>query len=178
MDLKLDRAFGHLDVNANGYVEHDDVVALAERLIAGFGESPTSEKGRAVTDSFERWWQALLEAVDTDGDGRIGPQEWNIGMVAAFVDSEEGFDEHFRPMAKAAFEVADSDGDGTLSRAEFERWHKAFGTKPADVKEAFKHLDSDGDSVLSVDELISAARQFYTGRGHPSGDWLYGRIGS
>lgn len=177
MDLKLDRAFGQLDVNANGYVDHDDVEALAGRLLEAFKESPTSPRGTALTAAFEQWWQALLADVDPDEDGRITAQEWNKGMVDVLVDSEQGFDKHFRPLAQAAFELADGDGDGQLSQEEFEVWQKAFRTPKAQARHAFEHLDSDGDGQLNVEELIEAARQYYTGKGNPAGDWLYGRIG-
>jgi Ca2+-binding EF-hand superfamily protein len=176
MDLKLTRAFGHLDVDANGHIDFDDITALASRLVSGFGEPADSPKGRALSAGFEEWWQALLAATDLDGDRRITPEEWNSGMRVAFVESDSGFDDHFRPLARAAFDLADTDGDGVVSVEEFVTWQQAFGTSAAAAREAFAHLDTDGDQALSVEELVAAARQYYTGEGGLSGDWLYGPL--
>lgn len=176
LDLKLDRAFGHIDVNGNGTIDHDDIVALVARLIAGFRESPSSEKGRAVAAGFEDFWASVVGAADLDGDGKLGPHEWNAGMVAAFVDAADGFDRHLRPAVEAVMRLADADGDGHLGRAEFSVLQKAFGTKANEVQAAFDHLDADGDGAIGVPELIEAARQYYTGRGGSAGDWLFGPL--
>lgn len=175
LDLKLDHAFGHIDVNGNGCIDHDDIVALVARLIAGFRESPSSDKGKAVAAGFEDFWTAVSAAVDTDGDGRITSQEWNAGMVEAFVE-EDGFDKHLRPAVEAVMHLADTDGDGRVGLAEFTVMQRAFGTKPSGVNAAFSHLDADRDGAISVPELIEAARQFYTGQGGSLGDWLFGPL--
>jgi Ca2+-binding EF-hand superfamily protein len=176
LDLKLDRAFGHLDVNRNGHIDHDDVVALTERLVKGFHEEPDGARGKALADGFEEFWQSLVAAVDADGDQRLTPEEWNEGMVKAFVEPEAGFDRHMRPAFEAVVRLADTDGDGSIGYAEFQTMQKAFGTRERDTREAFDHLDGDGSGALSVDELIEAARQYYTGKGSKAGDWLFGKI--
>lgn len=176
LDLKLDRAFGQFDVNSNGYIDHDDIVALVARLIAGFRESPSSDKGKAVAAGFDDFWKAVTGVADIDGDGRITPPEWNARMVDAVVDPKNGFDEHLRPAVEAVLRLADTDGDGRIGLAEFTMMQKAFGTKPPGVRPAFAHLDADGDGMLSVGELIEAARQFYTGQGGSAGDWLFGPL--
>lgn len=176
LDLKLDRAFGHLDVNANGYIEHDDVVALVARLVAGFREVPDSPRSKALAEGFEDFWRSLLVAVDADGDRRLTPEEWNDGMVRAFVDADSGFERHLRPAVEAVVRLADADGDDRIALPEFQVMQKAFGTRPAEVRDAFDHLDADGDGALTVDELIDAARRYYTGKGKATGDWLFGRI--
>lgn len=176
LDLKLDRAFGHIDVNGNGYIDHADILALVARLVAGFHESLSSDKGRAVAAGFEDFWTAVTAAADADGDGRITPQEWNAGMVEAFAEPESGFDKHLRPAVEAVMQLADTDGDGRVGLAEFTVLQRAFGTKPSGVNAAFTHLDTDRDGAISVPELIEAARQFYTGMGGSLGDWLFGPL--
>lgn len=176
LDLKLDRAFGQIDVNGNGCIDRDDIAALVARLVAGFRESPQSEKAKAVAAGFEDFWTAVLAAVDADGDQRISPEEWNAGMVEAFVEPKNGYDRHLRPAVEAVMHLADTDGDGRIGPAEFAVLQKAFGTGPSGAKAAFAHLDADGDGRISVEELIDAARQFYTGQGGTAGDWLFGPL--
>ena len=176
LDLKLLRAFQHLDMNGNGYLDHDDIVALVARFIAGFRVSPHSDEGHAVAAGFEDFWQSLISLVDTDGDGRISPDEWNDGMVDAFVEAADGFDRHLRPAVSAVMHLADTDGDGRIRFAEFTMLQKAFGSRADGVQAAFRHLDADGDGSISVPELIEAAREYYTGRGGTAGDWLFGPL--
>lgn len=176
LDLKLDRAFGHIDVNGNGYIDHDDVAALVARLAAGFHEPLSGDKGRAVAAGFEDFWTAVTAAADTDGDGRITSQEWNAGMVEAFVEPEDGFDKHLRPAVEAVMRLADTDGDGRIGITEFTVIQTAFGTRASGVDAAFTHLDTDRDGAVSVPELVEAARQFYTGLGGSLGDWLFGPL--
>ncbi|GIG56207.1 calcium-binding protein [Longispora fulva] len=175
-NTKLDKAFGHLDVDGNGVVEHADVLALGSRLFAGFGEAPTSAKGQDVLNGLETFWQSLLSATDLDGDRQISPHEWRTGMADAFIHDRAGFDAGLRPAAEAVMRLADTDGDGTLGLDEFHTLQRAFGTPSEQVAESFARMDTDGDGALSVDELVAATRQYYTGADENAhGNWFFGR---
>jgi Ca2+-binding EF-hand superfamily protein len=176
LDVKLHRAFRRLDVNGNGYVEHDDIVALVARFIAGFRVPPSSAQGKAVAAGFEDFWQSVVGLVDLDGDGRISPQEWNDGMTDAFAEPADGFDRNLRPAVEAAMTLADTDGDGRLCLDEFTMVQRAFGCTADGARAAFSRLDADGDGWISVPELIEAARAYYTGRSGSAGDWLFGPL--
>jgi Ca2+-binding EF-hand superfamily protein len=173
---KLDRAFGHVDTDGNGYVEYDDIVALAARLMDGFDEPADGPKGRALTDAFHTFWEALISAIDLDGDRRIDPHEWSVGMTGAFVEQDGGFDAALRPAAQAVVALADTDDDGTISPAEFRTFQQAFGTSERDADTGFARLDADGDGSLTTDEIVEASRQYYTGSEEAPGDWLFGPL--
>jgi Ca2+-binding EF-hand superfamily protein len=55
--------------------------------------------------------------------------------------------------------------------------HEAFGQSEQDCEHAFAALDLDGDGVLSREELLRAARDYYTSD-DPSaiGNLLFGRL--
>ncbi|MGY0233766.1 EF-hand domain-containing protein [Longispora urticae] len=176
-DTKLDKAFGHLDVDGNGVVEHADVLALGSRLFAGFGEAPTSPKGQQVLNGLETFWQTLLSATDLDGDRRISPAEWRTGMANAFIHDRAGFDAGLRPAAEAVMRLADTDGDGVVGLAEFHTLQAAFGTPAEQVAPSFARLDADGSGTLSVDELVAATRVYYTGADEDAaGNWFFGQV--
>ncbi|GIG70061.1 EF-hand domain-containing protein [Phytomonospora endophytica] len=160
---KLDRAFGHLDVDKNGSIEYQDLIDLASRLLSAFEVTPASDKGQAVLDSFEGFWDAMVAAADMDGDRRLSPQEWRAGMSGAFIERDGGFDRSMRPAVKAVADLLDTDGNGTLSIEEFRAMQRAFGTAAEDVEPAFARIDTDGSGELTVGELVEAARQFYIG---------------
>ncbi|MEV6521796.1 EF-hand domain-containing protein [Longispora sp. NPDC051575] len=174
---KLDKAFGHLDIDGNGHVDHVDVVALGSRLLAGFGEEPTNAKGQDVINGLETFWQTLLSAIDLDGDRRVSPHEWRAGMTSAFIEDRARFEAALRPAAEAVIRLADTDGDGVVAREEFHTLQHAFGTPAHEIDQAFTRLDTDGSGTVTVDELVAAAREFYTSDDpHSGGNWLFGPV--
>jgi Ca2+-binding EF-hand superfamily protein len=175
-DRKLERAYGQLDIDGNGYVERDDIVGLGARLLVGFGESPTSTKGRSIIDRFDALWTTLAAQLDADHDGRILVDEYRQAMTAAFIEGTE-FDRVFRPAAMAISELCDVDGDGVVSAEEFGVAQNAFGTSADDAAAAFGKLDTNGSGTLTVDELVEAARDFYTSDDpDAAGNWLFGPL--
>jgi Ca2+-binding EF-hand superfamily protein len=179
MNRKIDICFGHLDVDGNGVIERDDLLGLGSRLVAQFGESPTSPKATGVAAGMVRFWEALTSAADADGNGQITPQEYRIGMTNAFVTDEGGFERAFRPMAQALCGLMDTDGDGTVSRDEFHTFQKVLRTSGENTKLAFEKLDTDGSGELSVDELLAAMRDYYTNPHEDEtalGNWLFGKV--
>jgi Ca2+-binding EF-hand superfamily protein len=177
LDRKIDRCFGHLDVNRDGKIQGGDLVALAARLLSNFAIPADSPKGQQVTRTFADWWRALVSKMDADGDKEITPEEFRAGMRATFVTPSEGFDEIFRPAAQAIIEVSDTDDDGVVSRHEFRRVQEAFGTPSNKIDEAFVRLDADGDGFLSHQEIMQAFREYYTQEDATNpGNWLFGSI--
>ena len=176
LERKLELAYAQLDIDGNGYVERDDVVGLGARLLVGFGESPTSVKGRSIIDRFDALWTTLAERLDVDRDGRILPEEYRQAMTAAFVDGPD-FERVFRPAAEAVVQLSDVDDDGVVTAEEFQIVQRAFGTSPDAAATAFGKLDTDGSGTLTVDELIDATRVFFTGDDPDAvGNWLFGPL--
>lgn len=175
---KLDRAFGHMDLDADGIVEREDLLGLGARILVGFGESPTTTTGRKLVDSFDGIWNALCSNHNDQGhrDRRISAEEFRESMTAAFIEGDR-FETVFAPAAHAVAELCDTDGDGQIGPAEFRIMLSAFCTAYDDVDAAFDRLDRDADGRLSVPELVEATRQYYTGDDpHAAGNWLYGPL--
>jgi Ca2+-binding EF-hand superfamily protein len=171
---KLATSFRRLDTDDNGYAERADFQDVGARLIHGFGQSPTSPKGRAVAARLEAVWAELAAYADTDRDGRISSAEYEHGMTKAFIEGP-GFDPVFHPAAEAVAELCDTDGDGQVRREEFEVMQRAFNTPPSDIAAAFERMDTDGDGTLSTEELVAAIRAYYIGTDPEApGNWLFG----
>jgi Ca2+-binding EF-hand superfamily protein len=177
LDSRLDKAFNHLDLNRNGEVEKSDIDDLATRLMPAFDELPHGQKGRAIVDGFEKFWQTLLVGLDRDGDGRINPEESRRGISVTFRRDSTGFENGLKPLVKAVASLVDYDDDGELDFVEFQKLHKAFGISDTDIRVAFEHLDSDHSGKLSVKELTDAGFQFYADPAtDATGNWLFGQI--
>ncbi|MQY10857.1 N-succinylglutamate 5-semialdehyde dehydrogenase [Streptomyces sp. RB5] len=177
LDQKIDTCFGHIDADGNGSLDREDLFTLGARLLAAFGEAATSPKGTRLMNGMVTFWDAVAAAADADGDGRLTPEEYRTGMKGAFITSGEGFSQAFRPMLEAVCLLLDTDGDGGVDEKEFQVWQEVFRTAPQDRAAAFRALDTDGSGRLTVDELLTAMRQYYTSN-DPSapGNVLYGPL--
>jgi hypothetical protein len=173
---KLDRAFGHMDVDGDGHIAREDLLGLGARILVGFGEAPTSAPGARLVDGFDDIWTALAGELGCGRDGRISCADFQAAMVAVFIDGEH-FEPVFQPAARAVAHLCDSDGDGLIGPGEFRMMLSAFGTAYDDVDLAFDRLDADTDGRVTVEELVLATRQFYTGEDpHAAGNWLFGPL--
>jgi Ca2+-binding EF-hand superfamily protein len=159
--LKLDRAFDQLDVSNNGQLDRDDLVGLGSRMLLGFGQSPTSVKGKEVLEGFDTFWDRLAADASVERDGALSPAEFREAMIAAYIEGDN-FDASFRPVAQAVARLTDTDNDGRLGPVEFRTMQVAFGTPGPDIDAAFAVLDRARRGHLSVDELVEAAREYYT----------------
>ncbi len=176
-ERKLDKMFRYLDADSNGALEFQDLLGYASRLTSAFEVSPAAPKGQAIVDGFHVFWEALLSAIDLDGDRRITLEEWRAGMTGAFIEDGEGFSRSLRPAAQAVMNLADTDGDGTVSRSEFSTSAEALGMGADDRDVAFDRLDVDGNGTLSVDELVGAVAEYFTSADpQVRGNWLLGAV--
>ncbi|MFJ4849933.1 MULTISPECIES: EF-hand domain-containing protein [unclassified Streptomyces] len=173
---KLDISFRRLDTDGNGYAERADLQDVGARLIHGFGQSPTSPKGRPVVVRLDAVWAELAAYADGDRDGRLSSAEYRHGMTRAFIEGP-AFDPVFHPAAEAVVHLCDTDGDGRVQRGEFEILQRAFSTPASAVVAAFDRLDTDGDGLVSTAELVTAIRAYYTGTDPAApGNWLFGPL--
>ncbi|MFS8096988.1 EF-hand domain-containing protein [Lentzea alba] len=170
---RIDATFAHYDVNGNGAIELADLYALANRLLQALGEPASSERGRELIETSDRFWDTLVEACDADRDGRITPQEYREAMAAVFVDVER-FDDMFLEAAESLLAIVDANGDGHVEANEFAVLLKARGLSEAECATAFAHLDTDGDGTISLQEYVDAVHEYYTNPAEDTpGSWLY-----
>jgi Ca2+-binding EF-hand superfamily protein len=175
-DLKLDRAFTHLDVDGDGQIEREDVLALGARLLIGFGEAPTSAKGKDVIETLDGLWDALLDELDLGRDGRVTTDDFRDGMAAAFVHGGQ-YDPVLGPTVDAVARLCDTDDDGEVGLDELRTLHDAFGLDAGEAEVALAKLDLNGSGRITVAELSEAAREYYTSDDPEAlGNWLFGPL--
>ena len=173
---KLDRAFDHIDADRSGEIERDDLIGLGSRVLLGFGEAPTSNRGKVLLDRFDELWTEIAAYADTDNSGSISPSEFRAAMIAAYIDGQM-FDQTFRPATAAIAAICDPDGDGAIQLEQFQILQAAFGTPDDDATATFFLLDRDSNGSISVDELMLAAHEYYTSADPQApGNSLYGPL--
>ncbi|MFJ8017512.1 EF-hand domain-containing protein [Streptomyces sp. NPDC096339] len=179
LDRKLERSFNLLDSDGSGVIDATDIIALGSRLLTALAEPADSPRADSVMNGIANFWQDLFTELDIDRDGKVTPEEYKAGMTRLYAQGGPAYDRSFRPMMQALLTIADTDGDGRISLEEFHRAQVAFDTElsPADTETLFRRIDANGDGTLTVDELLDAVREYYTGTDEDApGNLLFGEI--
>ncbi|MEV3989870.1 EF-hand domain-containing protein [Streptomyces sp. NPDC049837] len=158
---KIASRFGTFDRDGDGVVTEADFRQLAQSILAEFGESPATPKGKALIQGAQHLWRSFADIADTDGDGRITEDEFVEAACDHLLDNRSGFTGMVRPWALAVIDVADTDGDGEVTVQEWERMLRAMRATPERARVKAVQLDIDGDGRVSVDEVLETAVRFY-----------------
>jgi Ca2+-binding EF-hand superfamily protein len=133
--VNLSKQFGDLDSDDSGSLSAEEMTAMAP--------PPPPQDQAPNTDLAD----ALISALDIDGDGAISSDELSSGLTSAgsTADSNE------------LFSALDKNKDGTVSQDEL----TASLTPPPpppqiNSDELFSQLDADGDGSVTATELSSA----------------------
>jgi len=176
VSAKLARRFKLLDRDGNGYLEESDYEELVRRLTAAFGRDIDTAPGSTLRAAYLGLWSAMRSTMDTDGDGRISEEEFLATVRDSVVDQNDGFEGVIQPVAEAVLAVCDVDGDGMLDQREVTTMLGAYGVPAAEAGETFARLDHDHDGRLTIQEITTAAREFYCSTNDDApGNWFYGR---
>ncbi|EJZ59475.1 Ca2+-binding protein (EF-Hand superfamily) [Pseudomonas fluorescens R124] len=134
--VNLSKQFGDLDSDDSGSLSAEEMTAMAP--------PPPPQDQAPNTDLAD----ALISALDTDGDGAISSDELSTGLTSAGSSAD----------SNQIFSALDKNKDGTVSQDEL----TASLTPPppppqqASSDELFSQLDADGDGNISATELSSA----------------------
>ena len=134
--VNLSKQFGDLDSDDSGSLSAEEMTAMAP--------PPPPQDQAPNTDLAD----ALISALDADGDGAISSDELRNGLTSAGSSAD----------SNQIFSALDKNKDGTVSQDEL----TASLTPPppppqqASSDELFSQLDADGDGSISETELSSA----------------------
>lgn len=136
--VNLSKQFGDLDSDDSGSLSAEEMTAMAPPPPPPHDQAPDTDLA-----------DALISALDTDGDGAISSDELSSGLTSAgsTADSNE------------IFSALDKNKDGTVSQDEL----TASLTPPPppphiNSDELFSQLDADGDGSVTATELSSAVQ--------------------
>jgi Ca2+-binding EF-hand superfamily protein len=148
--------FRILDADGNGYLDEADFERLAAKVLDAMGEPRESAKGRAVLDGHRRFWAGLRAALDADGDGRVGSEEY-LARLGDPGEAERTVADYATSMAT----LVDRDDDGYVEREDFITCMAASGFPAANSVVVFEELDAPGDGRIPVGHWAAAIVEWY-----------------
>ncbi|RDI65803.1 EF-hand domain-containing protein [Nocardia pseudobrasiliensis] len=170
LSSRIRTRFDMLDANHNGVLEESDFHMLAERIITGLGEPPTSAKARAVRESHQGYWQGLSAHADNNGDGVVDIDEY----LAAVTDPAANM-AYLRPYAEAMAAICDRNDDGLIDRAEYAAYMRLIGFDADNAAAMFAKLDTSGTGAITATEWAEVICRYYTSPAEdPIADLLVG----
>jgi uncharacterized protein (DUF2236 family) len=141
-----------LDQTGDGTVSWPDLAALAREV--GSRLDLDADREADVYAAFHAWWQELAAALDVDGDGVIGLQEYAEGSAGLPAPA-------LVTLADVLFEATDTDHSGTISAQEYRKLlHTGFSHE----------LAAAPDRDLSKAAFTTEFLHFMAGR-RPSAAW-------
>jgi len=134
--VNLSKQFGDLDSDDSGSLSAEEMTAMAP--------PPPPQDQAPNTDLAD----ALISALDADGDGSISSDELSSGLTSAGSSAD----------SNQIFSALDKNKDGTVSQEELTASLTPPPPPPPQISsdELFSQLDADGDGSISATELSSA----------------------
>ena len=157
---KIASRFAAFDQDGSGYIDREDFSGAAAALLAEFSTTARSDKGQALYNGAEAFWQGMAGIADVDGDQRVSRQEFVTGAVKRLRDNPQRFAEIARPFLHAAIAVADEDGKGVTPGAA-ERALRVLGVGAEEAVRAVTELDADGDGRIHEQEILTSFAAYY-----------------
>ncbi|MFE6765280.1 MULTISPECIES: EF-hand domain-containing protein [unclassified Streptomyces] len=162
-ERKIAFRFAAFDQDGNGYIDRADFNAAAARLLTEFGTTARCDKGQALYNGAEAFWQGMAGIADVDGDQRVTREEFVGGAVKRLRDNPERFAEIARPFLRAALAVAAGPtGDGRAPVPAVERALKVLGASPDAAAFAAQSLDTDRDGGVVEEDAVAALAAYVT----------------
>jgi Ca2+-binding EF-hand superfamily protein len=177
IERKLRHFFELMDRDGSDTLELADYLASADGISASNGLVAGSETHDTLRARFRRFWEDVVEPMDTDGDGHVSFAEYLTGFTEGVLDEADGY-ERIRPMLDVLVDIIDADGDGRVTRAEFAgALTHGFGVPAEEGAEAFALLDEESKGHLTREELQRASAEYFLGTDpSASANSLFGRF--
>lgn len=133
--VSLSDNFGDLDSDSSGDLSSEEMAAMAPPPPPPRDQAPNTELA-----------DALLSALDADGDGGISSDELSSGLTSAGSSAD----------SQQVFSALDKNEDGVVSADELTASLAPPPPQQASSEELFSQLDVDGDGSVTASELTSA----------------------
>lgn len=176
LDRKLKHFFTLMDRDGSATLELNDYLTTADNVSGAFGMAEGSPEHHELRRTFTRFWEDVIEPMDTDGDGHVRFEEYLTAYNTGVRDHPRGY-ELIRPIADAVLNIIDTESNGKITADDFTRTLAGYGVPAPESRAAFSALDRDRSGFLTREEMQVAIEQYFLGT-DPAlpGNTLFGRF--
>lgn len=157
---RVGQTFDLTDVHGRGELGGEDVEALVEQLVGGFGIAVGSPRHAAVKQEVNALWQVLRQDLGLTGDEKVGREQYVARYAGA---AHSAVRQSTKPLTDLLFELFDADGDGRVSPSEFAPFLRAWSVPEEHIQATFQQLDAAGAGHLSREQLAEYLGGFILG---------------
>jgi hypothetical protein len=141
--------FAAFDQDGDGTISREDFNTAAKRLLTEFEVPFRSDRGQALCQGAEAFWQGMAGIADVDGDQRVSREEFVGGAVKRLHDHPDRFAEIARPFLRAVLAIAETP-------AEIERALLALGIAPVPAALSARTLPTAASGRVDEDAAVAA----------------------
>lgn len=173
---KITLLFLIFDADQNGYVERQDFERAAKTLAVLNGVSQFSDDYRRLHDSYSDIYRSIKTMMDTDGDHRVGLDEW-ITYFEGMLEDEDRYLEVAAPIARYIFNMLDHNENGKISIEEWRLFSQAYNIPAEDVDDIFNKMDADDSGFITREEFGHLVTDFFLSDDPDKpGNYIFGRF--
>jgi Ca2+-binding EF-hand superfamily protein len=173
---KLLHHFRCLDADNSGFIGKEDAEIFASRFAQLRNAEPGSEIHKDVLSKWLYIWENFWSKADSDGDGKVSPEEFCQGIEQGIEEAVSNPD-YKDPLIEILFDIVDLDGDGQISQEEHRLFFSMFEMDAETSAFVFSKLDINQDGILSKQEFVSAKKEFLTEKEPGAvGNWFWGSV--
>jgi MFS transporter, DHA1 family, tetracycline resistance protein len=160
---KMKRLFDLIDYDKNGFIEPLDFEQAANTIADLRGLQIGSPDYWLIHSFWTGLGAKLQTLMDTDGDGKITPDEWNV-----YMSKRLDFD-----FADAFMKLIDIDGNGEIALDELKMFYQAYKIDTSQTEASFEKLDINQDGHISSEEMKQIFDDFIYDDHKELGDYLF-----
>ncbi|CAM02479.1 Ca2+-binding EF-hand superfamily protein [Saccharopolyspora erythraea NRRL 2338] len=162
---RLKKRFDRWDFDGNGALERADFEKEAQHIAEAFGKDAGAAEVQTLKNAFGGLFDYLAKEAGVGSDGSLTEEQFiRVTENLIFEQGEASFNRVLGPVVKGIVGMCDKNADGQINADEFAAWLTALGMSKAEAAEAFNQVDTNGNGELSLDELLTAVRDFHFGR--------------
>lgn len=169
---KFSRLFALFDTDRNGCVDRADYERIAHSIAETGGHGPGSPRFVALTERYERAWEAL----NAPDDLGVNSEEW-LAYHEKLLVTPGAYEDTLGVAVETVFDALDADGDGKITEDEWRQFFRAYSIDESLVDRCFPRFDLDRDGYVSRAEASDLVAQFYFSSDPDApGNWLFGEF--
>lgn len=158
---KIHHLFNVLDIDNNGFLQPEDFVNVAKKMVVLLNLGQDSRAGRLILLKSHRLFVQLLTDLNNP-ELSLTLWDW-IEFFRDQIENEEAniLEHYIQRTSRHVFDLFDVNRDKMISRDEYANMLTIYNISQETALQGFAELDANNDDVISADEMVIGLRNFF-----------------